>query len=122
MARSIDQNDLTAAHRTLPMPSDRPRHQSRKRQLASIVRVNDRGPFAHSRIIDVSKAAAEMLDMIRSGVASVRVEILADESKRVKEIALNGGSVSEQIAAMQREPAASPRTMVPPSAAAAGRR
>jgi rare lipoprotein A len=77
-----------------------------------ILRVNDRGPFAHNRIIDVSRAAAERLDMVRSGVASVRVEILPDESKRIKEIAQNGGSVSEQMAAMRGAPATPPRTMV----------
>ena len=38
-----------------------------------VVRINDRGPFAHNRIIDVSKAAAEKLDMIADGVANVRV-------------------------------------------------
>ena len=40
------------------------------------VRINDRGPFARGRIIDVSRKAAESLDMIRSGVVPVRVESL----------------------------------------------
>lgn len=44
-----------------------------------IVRVNDRGPFRdHSRILDLSRAAAEALDMIRAGVVDIRAEILAD--------------------------------------------
>ncbi len=106
-----DQRAMTAAHRTLPMPSV-VRVTNLGNGNSVVLRVNDRGPFAHNRIIDVSKAAAEQLDMIRSGVASVRVEILPAESKRVKEIAQNGGSVSEQMAAMQGAPAASPRTMV----------
>jgi len=41
-----------------------------------VVRINDRGPFARGRIIDVSRKAAESLDMIRSGVVPVRVESL----------------------------------------------
>ena len=50
------------------------------RSLASVVvRVNDRGPFRdHARILDLSRAAAEALDMIRAGVVSIRAEILAD--------------------------------------------
>jgi rare lipoprotein A len=43
---------------------------------AVVVRINDRGPFAHDRIIDLSKAAAEELDMIADGVAMVRVSWL----------------------------------------------
>jgi rare lipoprotein A len=50
------------------------------------VRVNDRGPFAEDRIIDVSKAAAMELDMIRSGIARVRVEYLEKESERFAEL------------------------------------
>jgi rare lipoprotein A len=41
-----------------------------------VVRINDRGPFTHDRIIDVSKAAAEKLDMVVNGVANVRVRRL----------------------------------------------
>jgi rare lipoprotein A len=41
-----------------------------------VVGINDRGPFAHKRVIDVSKAAAEKLDMIADGVANVRVSRL----------------------------------------------
>lgn len=108
---AYDQRAMTAAHRTLPMPS-----VVRVTNLDSgnsvVVRVNDRGPFAHSRIIDVSKAAAEKLDMIRSGVASVRVEILPNESRRMKDIAQNGGSVSEQVAAMQGAPTLAPRAAI----------
>jgi rare lipoprotein A len=42
-----------------------------------IVRINDRGPHIRSRIIDLSRAAAEELDMIHDGLATVRVEVLA---------------------------------------------
>ncbi len=97
---AYDQQAMTAAHRTLPMPSV-VRVTNLSNGNTVILRVNDRGPFAHSRIIDVSRAAAERLDMVKSGVASVRVEILPEESKRVKEIAQNGGGVLEQVAAMR---------------------
>jgi len=108
---AYDQQAMTAAHRTLPMPSV-VRVTNLDNGNTVVLRVNDRGPFAHNRIIDVSRAAAERLDMVRSGVASVRVEILADESRRVKEIAQNGGSVADQMAAMRGGSSPPPRTMV----------
>lgn len=65
-------NSLTAAHRTLPMPSfvDVTNLDNGK-QIR--VRVNDRGPYARGRIIDVSKRAAELLGFKDKGVAKVRV-------------------------------------------------
>jgi rare lipoprotein A len=41
-----------------------------------VVRINDRGPYARGRLIDLSRKAAEQLDMIRAGVAPVRIEQL----------------------------------------------
>ncbi|MGH6930340.1 MAG: septal ring lytic transglycosylase RlpA family protein [Dongiaceae bacterium] len=77
-----DQNGLTAAHRTLPMPSMvRVTNLENGRQLA--LKVNDRGPFAHNRIIDVSRRAAQLLGFEQQGTARVRVEILADESRQM---------------------------------------
>ena len=68
----MDGDDLTAAHRTLPFGS-----KVRVANLANgrsvVVRINDRGPFTEGRVIDVSRAAAEKLGMIRSGVARVSV-------------------------------------------------
>ncbi len=68
-----DMNDLTAAHPTLPLPS-----YVRVTNLANgrsvVVRVNDRGPFARGRIIDVSKTAAGMLGFERRGTARVKVD------------------------------------------------
>jgi peptidoglycan lytic transglycosylase len=64
---------ITAAHPTLPLPSYvRVTNLSNGRSL--IVRVNDRGPYAHNRIIDVSKKAAYLLGFTMSGTAWVRVE------------------------------------------------
>lgn len=68
-----DMNHLTAAHKTMPLPSyARVTNLANNRSL--IVRVNDRGPFSNNRIIDLSKRAAEMLDYTKAGTANVRVE------------------------------------------------
>ena len=68
-----DMTHLTAAHPTMPLPS-----YARVTNMANgssvIVRVNDRGPYAEGRIIDLSKRAAEMLDYAHAGVARVKVE------------------------------------------------
>lgn len=72
-----DPRRLTAAHRTLPFGS-RVRVVRTDKNLQVIVVINDRGPFAgKERIIDVSKSAAEQLDMLRAGVVPVRVEVLS---------------------------------------------
>jgi rare lipoprotein A len=68
----FDQNQLTAAHRTLPFGSQ-VRVTNLNNDKSVIVRINDRGPSARSRIIDLSRQAAQQLDMLRSGVAPVRV-------------------------------------------------
>ncbi|OLU32456.1 hypothetical protein BVH03_07260 [Pseudomonas sp. PA15(2017)] len=69
----FDQNALTAAHRALPFGTQ-VKVTNLNNNRSVVVRINDRGPFARGRIIDVSRKAAEALDMIRSGVAPVRVE------------------------------------------------
>jgi rare lipoprotein A len=69
---------------------------------STVVRVNDRGPYARGRVLDVSRAAAEELDMTHSGTARVRIEQLTMESQSMKEIALNGGGPSEQRAALDK--------------------
>ena len=81
-------NTLTAAHRTLPLPSIvRVTNLENGRSL--VLRVNDRGPFAKNRIIDISKRGAQLLGFQNQGVAKVRVEIMAEESKELKEAILN---------------------------------
>lgn len=66
---------LTAAHRTLPLGSQ-VRVTNKTNGKSVIVRVNDRGPFTKSRLIDISYAAAEELNLIRAGHGKVSVEIL----------------------------------------------
>ncbi|MFQ3585236.1 MAG: septal ring lytic transglycosylase RlpA family protein [Cyanobacteriota bacterium] len=68
-------HEMTAAHPTLPFGTEvRVTNVENGRQ--AIVRINDRGPFIPGRIIDVSIRAAEVLGMIRSGIAPVRVEVI----------------------------------------------
>src|SRR5580658_8829079 len=72
----FDANALTAAHRTLPMPVNvRVTNLDNGRSI--VVRVNDRGPFAKGRIIDLSEHAAELLGYKQAGTAKVRVTFVA---------------------------------------------
>jgi rare lipoprotein A len=66
-------HDMTAAHRTLPMPSFI-RVTNLDNGKSAVLRVNDRGPYHSNRIIDVSRKAAEELDFIGKGTARVKVE------------------------------------------------
>ena len=76
-------NALTAAHKTLPIPSYA-RVTNTKNGKSVIVRVNDRGPFHGNRVIDVSKAAAQQLGFINQGTAHVKVEqIVPGQSAQV---------------------------------------
>ena len=98
----FDTNSLTAAHPTLPLPSFvEVTNLSNNKKV--IVRINDRGPFAKNRIIDLSKAAAEKIDMLRTGTANVRVRYLKDDTERYiasKGGSLDGLSVAENAAGM----------------------
>lgn len=69
-------DDLTAAHKTLPMPVN-VRVTNLDNGKSLVVRVNDRGPYARGRIIDLSRRAAELLDVMKSGTARVRVTYLS---------------------------------------------
>lgn len=71
----FDENQLTAAHRTLPFGSVVLVKNLKNGQTVK-VRINDRGPFVRGRIIDVSKGAARELGMLRDGVVPCRVEVL----------------------------------------------
>ena len=84
-----DSNELTAAHRTLQMPS-LVRVTNLENGRAVVLRVNDRGPFARGRIIDVSSKAADLLAMKAKGTAKVRVETLPAESRQMAEDAKAG--------------------------------
>ncbi len=77
----FDQNKISAAHRTLPMPSVVRVTNLDNGKVLPKVRVNDRGPFAGNRIIDLSKKAAQELGFVNTGIAKVKVEILENESR-----------------------------------------
>lgn len=70
-----DMHQFTAAHKTLPLPSFvKVTNLQNNKEL--IVRVNDRGPFHNDRIIDLSYAAAKELDVISTGTAQVKLEVI----------------------------------------------
>jgi rare lipoprotein A len=124
---AYDQSARTAAHRTLQMPSI-VRVTNLDNGMSTVVRINDRGPFARSRVIDLSRTAAQELDIVRNGTAHVRIDQLQAESLAVKDVAINGGGPAEQQAAVAQvssgryAPAPAPvetAAYVPPPAAPA---
>jgi rare lipoprotein A len=71
-----DMYKMTAAHKTLPLPTY-VRVRNLRNDKSIIVRVNDRGPFVHNRIIDLSYAAALKLDMVKDGTSMVEVTAIS---------------------------------------------
>lgn len=98
---SYDMNTLTAAHRTLPLPSIvKVTNLENGRSL--VLRVNDRGPYAKERIIDISKRGAQLLGYQTKGTAKVKVEIMAEESKALKN-ALLGQAIETPIITQEKD-------------------
>lgn len=99
----FDMNALTAAHKTLPLPALVEVTNLTNGQ-SIIVRVNDRGPYADNRIIDLSRGAAEEIGLLNQGVGQVRVRYVGPAPR--------GGGIGEggrfQIAAARSEPRAAP--------------
>jgi rare lipoprotein A len=94
----FNKNELTAAHKTLPLPTlARVTNLDNGRSI--VVRINDRGPFSGSRIIDMSQRAAQLLGFEQQGTARVRVQVLADESKAIADAMRHYGSNTEVAAA-----------------------
>src|SRR5216684_3544457 len=115
-----DMNQLSAAHKTLPLPSVvQVTNLQNGRSLR--LRVNDRGPFVDGRIIDLSRRAAQMLGFETIGTASVRVRILREESIQVAEAAMHGQTGRVMLAqappAGTSEPAPAPRPVMQVAAA-----
>ena len=120
---TYDQYAMTAAHPTLPMPS-----LVEVTNLANgrtvVLRINDRGPFAKGRIIDVSKAAAEELDFKKQGVTRVRVRVVEEdegprpEAAPVEAVAQNVLPAQNGAAATQQAMASN--AVAPPPAVGAG--
>ena len=131
-----DMNQLSAAHKTLPLPSVvEITNQQNGRSLQ--LRVNDRGPYVGDRVIDVSRRAAQLLGFEGTGTAPVHVKILKEPSIQVAEAAMRGETGEIRLAAAVRttrpeaappprveriaraEPALSSGTAVPPPSARA---
>ncbi len=99
----FDMNDLTAAHTTLPLPSI-VEVINLQNNRALRIRVNDRGPFARGRIIDLSRRAAQLLGFDRTGTTLVRVRVLREPSliaaaAAERGIVDNGEAVGTTVAA-----------------------
>ena len=85
----FNQYKLTAAHKTLPIPSA-VKVTNLKNNKSLIVRINDRGPFVNDRIIDLSYQSAKKLNLIAAGTGFVRVQILRSESILLEKLAKKG--------------------------------
>lgn len=103
-----DQYALTAAHRTLPLGTW-VRVTNVASDRAVVVRVNDRGPYVDDRVIDLSLGAAQRIDLVRAGIAPVRIEVL-DGPTRQPSLPI---AAPRPVAASAPPPAA-----VPPAAGA----
>lgn len=95
----FDMNSLSAAHKTLPLPS-LVEVTNRANGRRVVLRVNDRGPFVDGRIIDLSRAAAEELGLLSQGVGEVRVRYVGRAPR-------TGGGTPLRTAEVSQPPAAS---------------
>ena len=109
---TYDMHAMTAAHRTLPLPT-RVKVENLSNGKSVVVLVNDRGPFAKNRVIDLSYAAAKKLDMVGPGTAEVEVTALTgpgDTRATVRAIPLpapaapdEGGEIFLQLGSFSNE-------------------
>lgn len=104
---TYDQNDTTAAHKTLPMPSFvEVENLDNGRKL--MVRINDRGPFVDGRIIDLSRRSAQLLGVDKVGLARVRVRRVFPKGETMPPPAMAKPAIAEPaIAAVMTPPVAS---------------
>ncbi len=105
----FDMNTLTAAHPTLPLPSYA-RVTNLKNGRSVIVRINDRGPYAHNRVIDLSKRVAEVLAFKNDGITNVRVKYIGkarmdglDERYLEASYRKRGQSIGDDFRAVPKE-------------------
>ena len=99
----FDPKIATAAHKTLPLPSV-VRVTNLDNGKSLVVRVNDRGPFAKGRIIDLSHEGARILGFVKQGTARVRVQVLAEQSLRLEKLAKDGQFPSVDGASVEAMP------------------
>lgn len=117
---TFDMNEVSGAHKTLPLPSYvSVTNLENGRQIT--LRINDRGPFAHGRILDVSRRAAQLLGFHGKGTARVRVKALGARSRSVaaklqgKEMAA-AGNMPIKVDSLPK-PKVSSQTLAPPPGA-----
>src|SRR5258708_6135820 len=104
---TFDLNAITAAHRTLPMPTIvEVTNLDNGRSLQ--VRVNDRGPYARGRIIALSRRSAQLLGCEGPSTAQVRVRILVPESIQAATLAPRNGVDDKPAAALEAAPVPAP--------------
>lgn len=108
----FDMHELTAAHKTLPLPGlVEVTNTANGRRV--VLRVNDRGPFVDNRIIDLSRGAADALDLRTRGVGEVRVRYLGRAPR------LGGGTVLQYASTPAPAQAPAPTPVAPPVVQAA---
>ena len=94
---TYNMHDMTAAHKTLPMNTI-VKVTNLRNGKTTVVRINDRGPFVATRIIDLSNKAAHKIEMIGRGTAPVTIEVLGFDSKNKKRI-----PTKEQLASSPKQ-------------------
>ena len=118
---TYDQNAMTAAHKTLPLPSIvRVTNLENGRSIK--VTVNDRGPYAFGRVIDMSRRGAQLLGFHGKGTARVRVRILAEESRMLAHSLKTGATLAKIGTPIRRDinvakPGVASETLAPPRGA-----
>jgi len=106
----FDQDLLTAAHKTLPMPSfARVTNLDNGKKI--VVRVNDRGPYAENRIIDLSRASAQALGFKNMGLARVKVEVMSDETRHMADFMKAQQKANRAYARKSNKPAQTQQAM-----------
>ncbi|MDZ7716011.1 MAG: septal ring lytic transglycosylase RlpA family protein [Balneolaceae bacterium] len=99
---TYDMNGLTAAHRTLPFNTVL-RVENQDNGQSVVVRINDRGPFAKNRIIDLSKGAAQKIDMLGPGTANVKLVLLEGDLENSRTTNLKVATYTVQLGSYQTE-------------------
>lgn len=108
----FDLNGLTAAHRTLPLPSIVLVTEIQTGRSIR-VRVNDRGPYDGGRILDLSRRAAQLLGFEEQGTAKVRVQLLFKESLEAAKLAGRKGPDPRDPATVTKSPPKPPEQPAP---------
>ena len=97
-----DANLVTAAHKTLPLPS-LVKVTNLENGKSVVARVNDRGPMVNNRLIDLSQEGARQLDMPESGSVLVQVELMDEESQQLRDKLVSEGRVYQTATPVVQE-------------------